>query len=151
MAEKYDLIPDSIELMRQLAKLAGIPEGGFRRMVLVLDIDSIPVLYTDGIILKPKDVPLKLEVPEGPLKHEHKRVDVQMSAGLSVQQEIGDSLREIGDTTTQQNERYRTKVPLAQQEMMDCNQKPSNEALQKAYDEYVKRAHSSDKAPYWKQ
>jgi hypothetical protein len=57
---------DSIPLMHQLAGMAGIPAGKFRRMVLVLDIDAPPILFTDGFINE-SDTPLTptpLEVVE---------------------------------------------------------------------------------------
>ena len=36
--------------MRQLAEMASIPEGRIRKMVLVLEVDSVPRLYTEGFL-----------------------------------------------------------------------------------------------------
>lgn len=40
-------VGDSTPLMRQLARMASIPWGRIRRMVLVLDVDAMPVLHCE--------------------------------------------------------------------------------------------------------
>ncbi len=49
MNEKPEGIPlaDSCALMRQLANMAGCHASRIRRMVLVLDVDQHPKLYTE--------------------------------------------------------------------------------------------------------
>lgn len=41
---------DSVTLMKAIAKLAGVQEGGFQKMVLVLECDEVPRLYMSGFI-----------------------------------------------------------------------------------------------------
>lgn len=75
---------DPVPLMRQLARMAGIGDGvPIRRMVLVLDVNDVPILYTEGF-LRGVDEPLA----ETELRHEEKPV--------------------IVNTTTMQDERYHT-------------------------------------------
>lgn len=82
---------DSLKLMHQLVQMAGL--GGlpdaplFKRMVLVLDVDDVPRLYTEGF----------LEKSEGFTE------DVRVYA---------EEKPVIVDTTTMQNQVFRTAVPL---------------------------------------
>lgn len=80
---------DSVSLMKQLAKMANIEACGLRRMVLVLDVNCCPMLYTEAFLDK-KNSDVELVPTE--LKVEEKAVAV--------------------DTTTMQNETWRTKEPL---------------------------------------
>ena len=73
-----ETLVDSIPLMIQLAKLAGIEAGGFRRMVLVLDIDQAPKLYTEGLLRVPEGQVVSLAA-DGVLKTEEAPVMVDMT------------------------------------------------------------------------
>jgi hypothetical protein len=68
MADKYlGAETDSIQLMRQLAKMANIEWGGFVKMVLVLSVDDMPRLFTEGVLSPVGDeqlVPVKLEAEQ---------------------------------------------------------------------------------------
>lgn len=59
----------SVPLMRQLAKMAGLPaDFPLTRMVLVLDIDSLPLLYTGSVMTGGGELPtVPVEVVDGPV------------------------------------------------------------------------------------
>lgn len=79
---------DTLTLMKQLARMAGVPEGLHRRMVLVLDVEDVPRLYTEGYLIRDAAEELStvaLETEEKPV---------------------------IVDTTSMQNERFRTSVEV---------------------------------------
>ena len=82
-----------VPLMKQLAEMANMEFAGINRMVLILDIDQAPTLYVESFldVKKCQDVKLAktdLDVKQGPV--------------------------EFTDTTSVQNELYRTKVPKPQ-------------------------------------
>ena len=80
----------SIPMMHQLADLAGIPRGLFKRMVLVLEPDCTPILHTEGMLYEPKtDLKTELSGDGDAIKH------------------VPDS-PVVVDTTSMQNERWRT-------------------------------------------
>lgn len=78
---------DTIKLMNQLARMAAIPEGYHHRMVLVLDVDDIPRLFTETFLVKTDE-----ELEAVPLTAEERPIVV--------------------DTTTMQNKHMVTKIPL---------------------------------------
>lgn len=80
---------DSRDLMLQLAAMANIEQAGLRRMVLVLDIEQSPVLYTEQFLDKKSSEGVQLV----PVKLNVERARVPM------------------DITTFQNEEYRTYAP----------------------------------------
>ena len=41
---------DTTALMHQLARMAGVPEGRFNKMTLVLDVDDVPRVYVEGYL-----------------------------------------------------------------------------------------------------
>lgn len=85
------MITDSVPLMRQLARMANMPEAGIRRMILVLDFEDTPKLYVETLFRGQEEelVEVRLDPPK-PL---------------------------IVDTTTFLNERFRTCVQL---KLPDC-------------------------------
>ena len=59
---------DSLDLMRQLAKMAKIDLAPITRMVLVLEVDEIPRLLVESQVDKGVELgPAQLEVETGPL------------------------------------------------------------------------------------
>lgn len=50
------ILADSVPLMRQLARMANVPWGRFRRMTLVLDVEEPPMLYTEGFMSNPGEL-----------------------------------------------------------------------------------------------
>lgn len=78
---------DTIVPMRQLAKMANVEMGLIRRMVLVLDVDDVPRLYTEMFLQQPTEelTPVDLKVEERPI---------------------------VVNTTTMQNEHLKTSQPL---------------------------------------
>ncbi len=54
-----DTLMDSIPLMHFLANIANIPWGKFKRMILVLEVDCLPQIYTEGF-LQETDNPLSV-------------------------------------------------------------------------------------------
>lgn len=88
--------------MIAIAEWAGIPKGGFKRMVLVLDIDDIPRLYTEGLIRHEEGKELQLPPCEVKVAEKHVEVDLP-------EQQL--SLK-VADITTQQNEKWRTRCPV---------------------------------------
>lgn len=89
---------DVCELMKQLATMANMDYAGTKKMVLVLDVEAIPTLYVESyldrkILGRDELHKIDLNVVKGP-------VDVR-------------------ETTTIQNEIFRTYVPLEQQPTVD--------------------------------
>jgi hypothetical protein len=89
---------NSIPLMHQLAKLAGIEEGGFKQMILVLDIDDLPRLYTVGVIRTEQGNKVMEEPEDGwdQIIIKHDTIDVPV----------------VIDLKTLQNDDWRTKLGL---------------------------------------
>lgn len=54
---------NSIPLMKQLAKMAGMENAGIKRMVLVLDCECLPTLYVESNLDANKMEPLIEDVP----------------------------------------------------------------------------------------
>lgn len=84
------VLADTIPLMKQLAAMAGIPEGRIRRMVLVLDVNDIPRLFTEGFLTAERSEGVELE---------------------KVSLEVTDEPIVV-NTTTMQNEFFVTKTPV---------------------------------------
>lgn len=68
------MVTECIPLMRQLARMAGIPEGRISRMVLVLSVDDIPRLFTEGFLMEQE------ELETTTLAHEERAVIVDTSS-----------------------------------------------------------------------
>jgi hypothetical protein len=60
---------DSSPLMRMLANMVGIPMGRFQRMILVLDVDAVPIIYTQGIAPR-RDFEQLRRVAEHKVRHQ---------------------------------------------------------------------------------
>lgn len=87
------ILCDSLSLMRQLAKMAGMETAGIQHMILVLDVEDIPRLYTAGLI-RTETPDAQLEIPEGEvISH----------------QPIPNPI--VIDATTMQNQIWRSKLP----------------------------------------
>lgn len=96
MSEKqYDSLFDAQPLMIALAKMAGMEQAGIKKMVLVLDMDSMPTLYIESMMRYEK-----VEgAPEGPILPQ-------------TEFDIIHGTVPVIDTTTMVNERLRTaKIP----------------------------------------
>ena len=78
---------DSIPLMKQLAAMAKMDASPIKRMVLVLDVDCAPMLFVESFIDDTGD-----KLADTPLIVSEEPVFV--------------------DTTTMQNQKFRTKAPL---------------------------------------
>lgn len=70
---------DPLPMMKQLAEMAGVPSGLYRRMVLVLDIDDVPRLYCEQYLGQDKTLPFV----NTRLEFEEKAVTVKTEGGLS--------------------------------------------------------------------
>jgi hypothetical protein len=94
---------DSIEIMNRLAEMLGMKEAGLRRMVIILDVEDIPRIFTQGLI-----------------RSTNPNCVQDAMAGIPCDvADVGDTpllVSENGDvvdidTTTMKNFKWRTKTP----------------------------------------
>lgn len=101
---------DSTPLMRQLAAMANIPFGKIHRMVLVLELDDMPRLYT-AEYLNQSDQPLASTTLHAAPLDVDPSVVVDRVMGVPIRVPNPHDTPEAVDTTSVLNEKFRTAVP----------------------------------------